>query len=209
VQNVVQELQGEKIDIVLWDEDVTKFVVNGLAPAEVARVFIDENSKKMEVIVPDNQLSLAIGKKGQNVRLAAKLTGWKIDIVSETALATKTAQAIFNLMLVPGITDVQAQNIFQAGFASFQDIADAAVMEIQNIPGYDDEDKARKLIEDCQALLEKYEESGEAIPTAPVGAEAKDIVSNIARSSADQRLKEQLAQLEKEQASGSENKSEE
>lgn len=201
VQNIVQELQGEKIDIVLWDEDVTRFVSNALAPAEVARIVVNENNRKMEVVVPDNQLSLAIGKKGQNVRLAAKLSGWKIDIVSENALAQKTAQAIFNLMLVPGITDTQAQNIYQAGFVSFQDVADAAVVELQAIPGFDKEEVAEKLLDDAQALLKKYEDSGEPIPAAPTTAEgSKEVVSAIAKSSADQRLKEELAQLEKNNA---------
>lgn len=201
VQNIVQELQGEKIDIVLWDEDVTRFVSNALAPAEVARIVVNDNNRKMEVVVPDNQLSLAIGKKGQNVRLAAKLSGWKIDIVSENALAQKTAQAIYNLMLVPGITETQAQNIYQAGFVSFQDVADAAVVELQTIPGFEKEAVAEKLLNDSQALLKKYEDSGEAIPTAPVGTEGKDVVSAIAKSSADQRLKEELAALEKNNSS--------
>jgi N utilization substance protein A len=198
VQNIVQELQGEKIDIVLWDEDVTRFVSNALAPAEVSRIIVHDQNKKMEVVVPDNQLSLAIGKKGQNVRLAAKLSGWKIDIVSENALAQKTAQAIFNLLLIPGVTDTQAQNMYQAGFVSFQDIADAAVTELQEIPGYDKEEAADKLLASAQELLQKYEDSGEPIPTAPVSAEgSKEVVSSMAKSSADQRLKEELAQLEK------------
>jgi len=84
VQNVVSELRGEKIDIIPWTPDVARFACLALAPAEVARVYIDKDEEAMEVIVPDDQLSLAIGKKGQNVRLAAKLTGWKIDIKSET-----------------------------------------------------------------------------------------------------------------------------
>ncbi|MES2769539.1 MAG: transcription termination factor NusA [Bdellovibrionota bacterium] len=198
VQNIVQELQGEKIDIVLWDEDVTRFVSNALAPAEVSRIIVHDSNKKMEVVVPDNQLSLAIGKKGQNVRLAAKLSGWKIDIVSENALAQKTAAAIFNLMLIPGLTDTQAQNIYQAGFVSFQDIADAAVAELQVIPGFDKDTVAEKLLKDSQGLLKKYEDSGEAIPAAPVSTEgSKEVVSQMAKSSADQRLKEELAALEK------------
>jgi len=84
VQNVVSELRGEKIDIIPWTPDVARFACLALAPAEVARVYVDKDEEAMEVIVPDDQLSLAIGKKGQNVRLAAKLTGWKIDIKSET-----------------------------------------------------------------------------------------------------------------------------
>src|SRR5690606_4809471 len=82
VQNIVQELKGEKIDIVPWDEDITRFAVNALAPAEISRVFLDDTNHEMEIVVPDSQLSLAIGKRGQNVRLAAKLTGWKLDILS-------------------------------------------------------------------------------------------------------------------------------
>jgi len=202
VQNIVQELQGEKIDIVLWDEDVTRFVSNALAPAEVSRIVVHENNRKMEVVVPDNQLSLAIGKKGQNVRLAAKLSGWKIDIVSENALAQKTAAAIFNLMLVPGLTDTQAQYIYQSGFVSFQDVADAAIAELQEIPGFEKEEAATKLLKDSQALLKKYEDSGEAIPQAPVSTEgSKEVVSAMAKSSADQRLKEELAKAEKNNAS--------
>ena len=84
VQAVVQELRGEKIDIVPYDEDPARFVCNALAPAEVSRVLIDEANHAMEIIVPDDQLSLAIGRRGQNVRLAAQLTGWKLDINSET-----------------------------------------------------------------------------------------------------------------------------
>src|ERR1035437_6813012 len=87
VQNVVSELRGEKIDIIPWSEDVARFACNALAPAVVTKVYVDDEDYAMEVIVADDQLSLAIGKRGQNVRLAAKLTGWKIDIKSETRMA--------------------------------------------------------------------------------------------------------------------------
>jgi N utilization substance protein A len=92
VQNVVQELRGEKIDIIPWHVDSAKFVCNALAPAEVSRVIIDEDNNSMEVIVPDEFLSIAIGKKGQNVRLASKLTGWHLD-VKRRALTTKPCKA--------------------------------------------------------------------------------------------------------------------
>ncbi|PLX99871.1 MAG: transcription termination/antitermination protein NusA [Desulfuromonas sp.] len=94
VQNVVSELRGEKIDIIPWTPDVARFACLALAPAEVARVYIDKDEEAMEVIVPDDQLSLAIGKKGQNVRLAAKLTGWKIDIKSETQAEENEAEEV-------------------------------------------------------------------------------------------------------------------
>ena len=117
---------------------------------------------------------------------------------SALLFAQKTAAAIFNLMLIPGLTDTQAQNIYQAGFVSFQDIADAAVAELQVIPGFDKEAVAEKLLKDSQNLLKKYEDSGEAIPAAPVSTEgSKEVVSQMAKSSADQRLKEELAALEK------------
>jgi N utilization substance protein A len=87
VQNVVSELRGEKIDIINWTPDIARFACSALSPAEVTRVYVDSEEESLEIIVPDDQLSLAIGKKGQNVRLAAKLTGWKIDIMSETRAA--------------------------------------------------------------------------------------------------------------------------
>ena len=90
VQSVVQELKGEKIDIVPYDEEIAKYVCNALAPAEISRVIVDESNRSCEVIVPDDQLSLAIGRKGQNVRLAAQLIGWGIDISSESKSETST-----------------------------------------------------------------------------------------------------------------------
>jgi N utilization substance protein A len=87
VQNVVSELRGEKIDIINWTPDIARFACSALAPAEVTRVYVDNEEQALEIIVPDDQLSLAIGKKGQNVRLAAKMTGWKIDIMSESRAA--------------------------------------------------------------------------------------------------------------------------
>ena len=83
VQAVVQELQGERIDIIPWNPDPATFIVNALAPAEVAKVVLDEDAQRIEVVVPDEQLSLAIGRRGQNVRLASQLTGWQIDILTE------------------------------------------------------------------------------------------------------------------------------
>ncbi len=194
VQNIVQELRGEKIDIVPWDEDVTRFACNALAPAEISRVFVDESNKEMEIVVPDNQLSLAIGKRGQNVRLASKLTGWKLDILSDSSAATKTAEAIFNLMLIPNMTETMAQNIFQSGFGSFQSISEASLADVSAIPGYDQAERAQKLIDDTKALVTKYQAEGMTVPAAPVKAtEVKS--TGDAKSQADQRLKAELAAL--------------
>lgn len=198
VQNIVQELRGEKIDIVPWSEDITRFVCNALAPAEISRVFLDESNKEIEIVVPDTQLSLAIGKRGVNVRLAAKLTGWKIDIVSETIASSRTAEAIFNLMLLPGMTQTMAQNIFQSGFGSFQILAGAPVEEVMSIPGYDDPDKAAKLIQSAKDLIEKYKADGAAIPTSPQVTKSTTTNSS-AKEQADQRLKEELQKLQSEE----------
>lgn len=198
VQNIVQELQGEKIDIVQWDEDITRFACKALAPAEISRVFLDESSKEMEIVVPDSQLSLAIGKKGQNVRLASKLTGWKIDIMSESNASARTAESIFNLMLLPDMTETMAQNIFQSGFGSFQAIAEADVEEIKGIPGYDDQEKAQELIDRARNLLQKYEDEGTEVPQAPV-TEAVEVKGG-AKAQAEQMLKDQMAQLETDSA---------
>lgn len=195
VQNIVQELKGEKIDIVSWDEDVTRFACNALAPAEISRVFLDEVNREMEVVVPDSQLSLAIGKRGQNVRLAAKLTGWRLDIISESSASSRTAESIFNLMLIPGMTETMAQNIFQSGFGSFQSVAQASVEDIMSIPGYDDPDKAERLIKEAKGLVEKYEKEGVPVPTAPSGSKDKQ-AGQSAKEQADQRLKAELQKLD-------------
>lgn len=202
VQNIVQELRGEKIDIVPWNEDVTRFAVNALAPAEISRVFLDENNKEMEVVVPDTQLSLAIGRKGQNVRLAAKLTGWKLDIISESSAASRTAEAIFNVMLIPGMTDTMAQNIFQSGYGSFQSVAQATLEEIMTIPGYEDRGKSEKLINEAKALVEKYEKEGTPIPKAPVVAKEAPTSSGSAKEQAEARLKEEMQKLQAVEGGG-------
>jgi N utilization substance protein A len=208
VQNIVQELRGEKIDIVNWNEDVTRFACNALAPAEVSKVFVDEGSKEMEVVVPDQQLSLAIGKKGQNVRLAAKLTTWRIDIISESNVAAKNAEAILNLMQLEGMSETMAQNIYQSGFGSFLALSEAAVEEITTIPGYEEEEKATALIDSAKALVQKYEDEGLELPTAAdlmpstsapsEGAPIKTAMESSAggaKAAAAERLKQELAQL--------------
>ncbi len=196
VQNIVQELKGEKIDIIHWDEDVTTFACNALAPAKVARVFIDENSREMEVVVPDHQLSLAIGKKGQNVRLAAKLTQWKIDIISESSLAARNTEALGNLKLVSSITDTMAQALLQYGYTNFQQVAQAEVDDLRQVPGMEEVERAEKIIQDCKTLVKQYEAEGKPIPTVSTGRGDR-VAQGDAKSQAEQRLKEELAQLNK------------
>ncbi len=198
VQQVVQELRGEKIDIINWDEDITRFACNALAPAEISRVFVDEANKEMEVVVPDTQLSLAIGRKGQNVRLASKITTWKLDILSESSASQKTAEAIFNLLLIPSMSETMAQNVFQSGFGSFQSLASAKVADVMAIPGYDTEEQATKLIADSKALIEKYKKEGVAVPAAPVKVATVTPVGNV-KAQADERLRAELAALNKQE----------
>ncbi|MDF1563555.1 MAG: transcription termination factor NusA [Deltaproteobacteria bacterium] len=137
VQAVVQELRGEKIDIVPFDDDPARFVCAALAPAEVTRVLIDEANKAMEIIVPDDQLSLAIGRKGQNVRLAAKLTGWKLDINSESRAEEMRDFADESLGAIPGIDADLIEVLYAHGFRRSSDIADANAEVLEQIPGVD------------------------------------------------------------------------
>jgi len=142
VQAVVQELRGEKIDIVPYDPDPARFVCNAIAPAEVARVIIDAGSHTMELIVPDEKLSLAIGKKGQNVRLASQLTGWRIDIHSESKVREMEARARQSLAAIKpdgqdgaGLASAVVEALFQAGWRSAAEVATAKPDELASIAG--------------------------------------------------------------------------
>ncbi len=139
VQAVVQELRGEKVDIVLWDQDPARFVCNAIAPAQVGKVVILEKKHAMEVIVPDDQLSLAIGRKGQNVRLAANLTGWNIDVYSESKMEELSNFAKARLVEDLGIGDAIATVLYGHGFRSADEIAEAQEADFMGIPGMDQE----------------------------------------------------------------------
>lgn len=153
VQAVVQELRGEKIDIVTWDPDPAKFICNALAPAEITRVIVDEGEMSMEVVVPDDQLSLAIGKRGQNVRLASRLSGWNLDVTSETNYNNALKEAYKSLLSIDGVGEATATNLYQAGFRSVEDIAGASLEELIQIKGISEE-KAQKLTEEARTTLE-------------------------------------------------------
>jgi N utilization substance protein A len=164
VQNVVQELRGEKIDIIPWHVDPAKYVCNALAPAEISRVIIDETNKSMEVIVPDEFLSIAIGKKGQNVRLASKLTGWHLDVKSETRYSKAMQSGYDSLVSLPGVGISLADALYAEGFYSAEEVGNAAPEDLIQIRGIGEE-KARKLIEAAQAAVI------EAAQTAETGEE--------------------------------------
>lgn len=135
VQAVVQELHGEKIDIVPYVEDSARFVTNAISPAEVSKVLIDEHNMTMELIVPDDQLSLAIGRGGQNVRLAAQLTGWNLDIISETRLKALMKEARDSLLEFEGITEEMVSSLFTLGYNKLEYISQANIEELAQIPG--------------------------------------------------------------------------
>jgi len=135
VQGVVGEMKGEKIDIVQWDSDPARFVCNSLAPAEVVKVIIREREHAMEVVVPDDQLSLAIGRRGQNVRLAAQVSGWNIDVYSETKIEQVAARARRVLTEILGVDDSTAMMLYSHSFRSFEDIAQAPFEEFSQVPG--------------------------------------------------------------------------
>jgi transcription termination/antitermination protein NusA len=148
VQAVVNELQGEKIDIIPWSPDIATFVVNALAPAEVAKVVLDEDRERIEVVVPDQQLSLAIGRRGQNVRLASQLTGWDIDILTEQEESERRQAEFENrtrmFMETLDLDEMVGQLLASEGFNSVEELAMVDEKEIASIEGFD-EDTAREL----------------------------------------------------------------
>jgi N utilization substance protein A len=146
VQAVVQELRGEKIDIVPWDPDPAKFVCNALAPAEILRVIVDEENRSMEVVVPDDQLSLAIGKRGQNVRLASRVTNWKLDVVSESEYSEALREGYKSLLKLSGIGQKLANALYEMGFRSAEDIAKAEAADLATVKGIS-EKKAGELVQ--------------------------------------------------------------
>ncbi|WP_180898054.1 transcription termination factor NusA [Martelella soudanensis] len=171
VQAVVGELQGEKIDIIPWSEDPASFIVNALQPAEVAKVVLDEDAERIDVVVPDDQLSLAIGRRGQNVRLASQLTGWDIDIMTENE-ESERRQKEFNersqlFMDALDVDEMVGQVLASEGFAAIEELAYVELDEIASIEGFDAETaeeiqmRAREHLERLEAELdEKRRELG-------------------------------------------------
>ncbi|HKX08744.1 MAG TPA: transcription termination factor NusA [Stellaceae bacterium] len=179
VQAVVAELQGEKIDIIPWSQDPATFVVNALAPAEVAKVVMDEEQRRIEVVVPDDQLSLAIGRRGQNVRLASQLTGWDIDILTE-AEESERRQEEFRTrsqMFIEAldVDDVIAHLLVTEGFTSVEEVAFVATDDLAGIEGFEAsiaaelQERARRFLEEQAAKAEaKRKELGVADEIAAI-----------------------------------------
>jgi N utilization substance protein A len=174
VQNVVQELQGERIDIVTWSPDPAKYVYNALAPAHVSMVRVDEDSNSMLVVVPNDQLSLAIGRQGQNVRLASRLLGWRIDVKSEQRWNNLQDPGYQSILALPGVEESLADQIIGKGIFSVVNLAGRSVEELLVIRSLD-EATAAKLIEAAKnALSRMTDEEREEIAGSGAAAVADE-----------------------------------
>jgi N utilization substance protein A len=180
VQAVVQELRGEKIDIVPFDPDPARFVCNAIAPAEVQRVIIDAGSHTMQLIVPEEKLSLAIGKKGQNVRLASQLTGWRIDILSEAKVREAEGRARASLGAIQGVTHDVAEALFRDGWRSAAEVSSANAHELAGL--FPDGEQAKNLIAAAAqaAEIERKRDAEESARRAREDAEAAAAAAQVA-----------------------------
>jgi len=162
VQAVVQELAGERVDIIPWSSDPATFVVNALAPAEVSKVVLDPEAQRIEVVVPDAMQHIAIGRRGQNVRLAAQLTGWEIDIVSEAEESERRTREFHRLteLFVNALNcdEVIAQLLATEGFGSVEQLAAAEIDDLASIQGFDEE-VAQALKERAESFLQEQEDA--------------------------------------------------
>jgi transcription termination/antitermination protein NusA len=192
VQSVVQELRGEKIDIVHWTPDPAEFVVRAMAPARVSKIVMDEDAHTMEVVVPDDQLSLAIGKKGQNVRLASRLSGWNLDVRSDSEAEDEARRARLSLSAIPGVGDVTSELLFQHGFKSAEEVAqadEAALAEVDGIVGEKIVTILASAREHVEKLRREAEEAAvrqaeEAAAAAAEPVEEREAVATVPESAA-------------------------
>lgn len=179
VQAIVSELQGEKIDVVIWSADPATFIVNALAPNDVLKIVIDEEAKNVEVVLSEEQLSLAIGRRGQNIRLVSQLTGWHIDMMTEAQEAehrqAETKERVELFMNALDIDDMMAHLLIQEGFAKVEDIAYIALDELTSIDGFD-EDLATELQNRAKAyLVAKQDALTTELNTLGVSKEVQEI----------------------------------
>jgi N utilization substance protein A len=175
VQAVVQELRGEKIDIVPYSPDPATFVCNALAPAEVSRVVINEDTHSMEIIVPDDQLSLGIGRKGQNVRLASQLAGWRLDINSESRVAEMWRNAMRSLGKIEGVGDIMIDTLYKYGFRSARDVMMSDIETLCEVPGIGQTMAERMQRSAARVVAEEEEELRTEADVRRAEAEASEL----------------------------------
>jgi N utilization substance protein A len=191
VQQVIQELKGEKIDIIPWSDNPMVFARSALSPAEISSIRIDDRTKAMEIMVEDSQLSLAIGKRGQNVRLAANITGWKLDIISKTKLQKRVQDAIANLVNIDGLNETLARGLSQAGILNIKQLSECTLEFLSKVPGFEDKETAEQLKAKAQKLVD------EGAPFV-LGVQAASTNSSESgeTKTADQKIKELIQQSE-------------
>ena len=201
VQNVIQELKGEKIDIIPFSDNPVVFVQSALAPAQISSVRVDERAKSMEIMVEDDQLSLAIGRKGQNVRLASQLTGWKLDILSKSKLAKRRTDALASLQQMAGVTETQAEALYQGGYFSTRSVSEASVEHLMKVPSFEAEEAAKALRE---AAVTAIKNGADPIQiAAPAAARSSSPAGDQnAKSQAEQRLRDMMKQADAASNSG-------
>ena len=173
VQNIVQELHGERIDIIPWSDDPATFVCSALAPAEVSEIIVDDENHSMEIIVDDSQLSLAIGKKGQNVRLSAKITGWKIDIRSRSKYDESSKEHLNELIGIEGIDEAMAEKLINADILDLEAVHNAEVSELEAVLEIDKE-LAENIKEQAKLFLENNMSSDEGAEQEEAAPEEVD-----------------------------------
>lgn len=183
VQNIVQELHGERIDIIPWSDDPATFVCSALAPAEVSEIIVDDENHSMEIIVDDSQLSLAIGKKGQNVRLSAKITGWKIDIRSRSKYDESSKEHLNELIGIEGIDEAMAEKLINADILDLEAVHNAEVSELEAVLEIDKE-LAENIKEQAKLFLENNISSDE-------GAEQEEAAPEKENASAEDETGEE------------------
>jgi N utilization substance protein A len=159
VQAVVQELRGEKIDIVPYDRDPARYVIAAIQPAEVQKVIVDEAGGRMEIVVPDEKLSLAIGRKGQNVRLASQLTDWKLDVISESKFRKLEEDAVQALQSIDVVDEATAKAMYRMGFRALEEVAEAPVEELAAIQGVSDAEAAATIRDQAASTMERLRSS--------------------------------------------------
>jgi N utilization substance protein A len=177
VQAVVQELRGEKIDIVPFDPDPARYIIAAIQPAEVNKVIVDEADHRMELVVPDEKLSLAIGRKGQNVRLASQLTGWKLDIISESKFKQMEEEALAAFRQMDGISEDLARSMYRLGFRALEELAEASIEELVTIDGIAGPQEAQELRDGAGNTMERLRaERIAAAKTNPEPPTERDIL---------------------------------
>ncbi len=196
VQAVVQELQGERIDIIPWNGEAATFIVNALAPAEVSKVVLDEDAHRVEVVVPDEQLSLAIGRRGQNVRLASQLTSWQIDILTEAEESERRqkefAERTKLFMDALDVDETVAQLLASEGFAEIEDVAYVDLHELAAVEGFDDEtaqELQQRAIEFIEARNKEMDDKRRALGVEDAVLEVKGVTPAMAAALGEHEVK--------------------